>query len=107
MTEGEFWTKRVKPLLSKIPCSVWERINDKSKRGIPDVIGCVNGCFVALELKRSHKESLKVSGRIVLQKYVISKYVKQGLGIGFIVHPDNLIYVYEEIIKLTDSVSTG
>jgi Holliday junction resolvase len=66
----------------------------KSIRGIPDVIACVNGKFIAIEVKRSEKEASKNTDRIVLQKHNINKINKCG-GYGFICYPENM----EEILQ--------
>ena len=56
-------------------------------RGIPDIIACINGKFVALELKRNKQEALKSAGRIVLQRHNIRKIHKAG-GEALIVWPE-------------------
>ncbi len=58
-----------------------------SIRGIPDIIGCYNGRFFALELKKDLKEASKSVGRIVLQQQAIKKITKAG-GIGAIIWPE-------------------
>lgn len=35
------------------PDVYYEKISDRYKKGVPDIIACVNGIFVALELKRA------------------------------------------------------
>jgi hypothetical protein len=59
-----------------------------SIRGIPDIVGCCNGHFFAWEAKPSAGEAAKTSGRIVLQKYTLTR-IHQAEGIGMIVHPEN------------------
>ena len=68
-------------------------------RGIPDIIGCYKGHFFAWELKRSEAEAKKKSGRIVLQKYILSKINSAG-GIGRIVYPENLEESIRELLDL-------
>lgn len=60
----------------------------KSLRGYPDIIGCYRGRFFGWELKRSESEARKQTGRIVLQRHILTQ-VQQSGGIGEIVHPDN------------------
>ena len=71
-------------------------------RGIPDIIGCYKGRFFAMELKRSEKEASKRTGRIVLQRYTLRLIQKAG-GFGWMVHPDNLESVLEELLNLEQS----
>ena len=64
-------------------------------RGIPDLLGCVNGFFIAIELKRSTAK--KDKSRESLQEYVCSKIVDAG-GISYErVTELNLTEVYEDI----------
>jgi hypothetical protein len=51
------------------------------KSGIPDILCCIKGKFIALELKA---ENGKASA---LQKYNIDKINKCG-GLGYILYPD-------------------
>ncbi len=60
----------------------------KSLRGYPDIIGCYRGRFFGWELKRSESEARKQTGRIVLQRHILTLVQHSG-GIGEIVHPDN------------------
>ena len=64
--------------------------------GIPDFIGCLNGRFVAIELKRSQAEAEKNTGRIKLQKHVLSKIQRAG-GVVFIAHPGNWEDIADEL----------
>lgn len=57
-------------------------------RGIPDIIICYRGKYIAWELKRSEKEALKKTGRIVQQRYNIQK-IREAGGIGEVVYPEN------------------
>jgi hypothetical protein len=88
LKESQF-SKKVKKVLD-----TWDRCyyfikEAKSLRGIPDVVGCCNGHFFALELKKSASEARKKTGRIVLQLYIVSLIRKAG-GFAEIVHPENL-----------------
>jgi hypothetical protein len=59
------------------------KISDRSKKGIPDVILCVNGNFVAMELKRSNKEKATP-----LQKHTLDEIYQSG-GCAWEVNPEN------------------
>jgi hypothetical protein len=67
-------------------------------RGIPDLIICVDGLFVAWELKRSRDEAEKSSGRIVLQRYTCLRIQRAG-GQAEIVHPENLEEMKQKILQ--------
>lgn len=86
----------MKKLLKDLP-DTWHFTKEAlALRGLPDIIGCSRGQFFAWELKRDHKEANKKTGRIVLQRYILSLINKAG-GIGRIVHPDNLEEALQEI----------
>ena len=55
--------------LRKMKNSYWIKIQQLSIRGVPDIIGVVNGRFVALELKKSHQEKADK-----LQEYVLEHH---------------------------------
>lgn len=59
------------------------KANEVSVRGIPDVILCLNGLFVAIELK---KDSLETADP--LQTYNGEKIVQKGKGIFYLASPD-------------------
>ena len=48
-----------------------------SERGTPDVIGSINGQFVAFECKRDIKEDLEK-----IQKWRLSEWIKAGAVVG-------------------------
>ena len=68
-------------------------------RGFPDIMGCYNGRFFAMELKRSEKEAQKKTGRIVLQRHVLRAIRKAG-GLAWIAYPENADDVLEQLINL-------
>lgn len=91
--------KKVKEELEAID-GCWFFIKEAlSIRGIPDVVGVCRGRFFAWELKRSSSEAAKCTGRIALQRYVLSKINKAG-GLGRLVHPDNLEQCLQELRQL-------
>lgn len=63
------------------------------KSGIPDVICCVNGIFVAVEIKASHGRPSK------LQKLNVSRLNHAG-GLAVFLYPDG----FEEFKKLLEGV---
>jgi len=91
--------KKVKKELKTIPSLYFFVKEAASLRGIPDLIGCVNGRFFAWELKRSEAEGNKTTGRIVLQKVTLNTINKCG-GIGRVVYPENFEECLEELKNL-------
>jgi hypothetical protein len=65
-----------------------------SIRGLPDIVGCYRGVFFAWELKKDLSEASKRTGRIVLQRHILSLIRRCG-GIGEVVYPEN----FEECLK--------
>lgn len=69
--------------------------NNYTKRGIPDLLACVNGRFVAIEVKAENGTPSE------LQEYNIRK-IKEAGGIAIILYPKdfedfkNLIYRLKE-----------
>lgn len=88
--------------LDEIPNAWFVTIQQKSIRGVPDIIGCINGYFVALELKRTKSEAQKNSGRIVLQRHIVNKIIESG-GAAYFVHPENLNDVINYLMALSNS----
>lgn len=102
-TENEWRDKKVIPRLEKLFKAghplYWFIKEAGSLRGIPDLVICANGSFLVWELKRSLAEASKTSGRIVLQRYTLSR-VHRAQGLGRIVHPDNLEEAMNELMLI-------
>jgi len=73
------------------------KIQQVGIRGIPDILACIAGWFVAIELKRDSTQNPEP-----LQKYQLKKIEKAG-GFSYVVHPGNWPLVFEElrVISLT------
>lgn len=86
--------ERIRPLLDKLTHSWWVKTQLIAVCGIPDFLGCINGQFVALELKKDeHEQPTK------LQSWVLRKIIRAG-GIGLVVHPRNWNAVHKVLQKL-------
>lgn len=70
------WQKWVLEELSTLRYSWFFAAPTKSLRGIPDIIGCVGGNFVALELKLD--EARPDKSRETLQKYTLDLMQEAG-----------------------------
>lgn len=68
-------------------------------RGIPDLIICYKGRFIAWELKRSEKVASTWRDGHELQKYNIKKICDSG-GIARVVYPENFKDSLEELLNL-------
>lgn len=94
-SEASFQRQLIKKLKA-IPNSHWFVKEAKALRGIADIIGCVNGRFVALEVKKNASEANKNTGRIVLQKRFIN-HVNACGGLGAFVYPENEQWILDSI----------
>lgn len=92
---------KVMPLLRALPYSWWEKIQQKSIRGTPDIIGCMNGTFIAIELK-SDKHS-KVDE---LQRWKLDQIDRAG-GISVILYPGNWDKWYKKFKKYAKGEANG
>lgn len=64
-----------------VPSSYWlPKFDSYKKRGLPDIVGCVNGFFIALELKLD--DAPKDPKRELLQEYEIMKILAAGAMIA-------------------------
>ena len=86
MTENQFRDREIIPLLKSFNNSYYFIKEAVSVRGIPDIICCIDGKFVALEVKKS-KSSLNHS-RTKLQNYTIEKIIDAN-GVALFVFPEN------------------
>lgn len=86
---------RIRPLLKALPNSWWEKIQQVVIRGTPDILGVINGRFVALELKKDTKAKIDE-----LQIHKLNK-IRQAGGATFVVSPENWDGVYSELKGLS------
>jgi hypothetical protein len=70
------WSDKAIKMLRTIPNSWWMKKEAAAIRGLPDILGCVNGFFVAIELKNSNAK--KDPSREKLQEYVCSQIGDAG-----------------------------
>jgi hypothetical protein len=87
---------RIKPKIEKL--GWFFKVQLVARWGVPDVIGVINGRFVALELKASKKGHGGAGEK--LQDYVLSKIEKHG-GYARKVYPENWDEVYKELHSLS------
>lgn len=75
------WGEFVDGELRALPKSWWMTPQTKAIRGIPDRIGCVNGYFVAIELKKP--KAKKDPSRESLQKHNLLLMREAGAYVTF------------------------
>lgn len=88
--ESKFWHK-VKKDLEKIDGCYAFKTQEVGRRGIPDVLGCLNGRFFALELKVGKNKAS------ALQELELRKIGESG-AYAAIVYPDGWNQVLMEIL---------
>ena len=88
----------VMPKLRELPYSWWEKIQQKSLCGTPDILGCIAGTFVAIELKKD--EYARITE---LQQYKLDQIDRAG-GVALIVTPESWNRVYSRLLKFSKGV---
>ena len=94
MTPEKLFENKIKKELTKR--NIWHVkffANGMTAVGIPDVLACVNGRFLALEIKSEKGKPSK------LQLWQIAEIRKSG-GIAVIVHPKD----YDTLLKLLNGL---
>lgn len=85
--------------LKAIPDSYFFSKEAGAIRGISDIIGCINGRFIALEVKKSLDESKKYSPRNALQDKFLADIKKIG-GRAYKIFPENEEIILDELCSL-------
>jgi hypothetical protein len=80
--------KKVVPLLKALPETHVMSIQQVARCGDPDLVLCVRGHFIALELKKDDR-----SKPTRLQRHILEKIEKAG-GVSLVVSPENWERVY-------------
>lgn len=70
--------------------------NAYTKSGIPDILACVNGTFVGIEVKAPNGKPSE------LQKYNVRQIMESG-GIAIIIRPDQ----YSKFVQMIDYIFDG
>lgn len=87
--------EKVRKDLETLENTWFVKIQQVSIRGIPDFLLCVNGGFVAIELKKDAD-----SMRNKLQEWTLTSISHAG-GMSFVAHPDNWTETFD-VIKNMD-----
>ncbi len=88
--------EKIRPDLEAVPLSVWIKTKEKSLRGVPDFMACINGWAVVIELKTDEKNS-KVDK---LQEWRLRKWRFAGAK-TYVLRPSNAEEVLAELHQLS------
>jgi len=80
--------------LRQLPNSYATKIQQVAIRGTPDILACIVGRFIALELKRDDKQKAEP-----LQLHELNKVEGAG-GIALVVTPLNWQSIYDTLAKM-------
>jgi hypothetical protein len=96
MKPESIFQKRVLRDLKQLPHSWILKTQEKTRRGVPDILMCLAGRFIAIELKASEKATVSP-----LQAYEIALIDHAG-GQSYIAYPENWNFVLGEIKRIVD-----
>ena len=86
--------EKVQRDLKKLKRAWWYKTQEVAIRGIHDIILCVNGFFVSIELKRNPKAKVDA-----LQVYNLDR-IEQSGGLAFIAYPENWESIFWFLVEL-------
>lgn len=84
---------KIQKILREIPDLWFVKVQMVSVRGIPDILICYKGKFIALELKVGDNDLDP------LQDHVLTKIKKAG-GIAYELTPDNYKKIFETLFRI-------
>jgi hypothetical protein len=93
--------ERILKRLEELPNTWALKTQERSKRGIPDLLLCMDGLFVAIELKKSDKDDPDP-----LQEWNLDCIVKAG-GVAITCYPENWVAVFNYLKKLAGKSASG
>lgn len=97
MAEEKRFENKIKRYLNEQGCwNVKFFANAYTKKGVPDILACINGFFVGIEVKAKNGIVSE------LQKWNISEIRKSG-GIAIVLYPQD----FEKFKKLVELLKTG
>lgn len=98
MAAEKIFENEIKKFLNKLPNTWYFKVwsGPYSKSGIPDIIACVNGHFVALEVKAENGKASDLQKRNV-------RLINECNGKAYIVYPKDFEKLKESLIELCRS----
>ena len=85
-------TRKILTLFRTLPNSWWERVEQKSICGTPDILGCYQGRMVAIEVKTS-------KGRLSKIQEVKLDEIKKAGGLALVLNELNYKIEHERLIR--------
>ena len=85
--------EKVLSSLHALPNTFAQKIQQVAIRGTPDILACISGMFVAIELKSDDQDPDP------LQAYTLQQIAEAG-GIGMVVNPTNWAASFDALMEL-------
>lgn len=95
MAAEKIFENQIKNFLKSLPNTYYFKYwaGPYSKSGIPDIIACVNGRFVAIEVKAENGHPSELQKRNI-------RLIQESNGYACIVYPKDFEKLKEELIRL-------
>lgn len=89
--------ERVLRDLKTLPLCWFSKIQQVAINGTPDILLCLNGIFIAIELKKDAKSKTSK-----LQDYNLQK-IREAGGLSFVVYPDIWNDVLDDLRQIVEN----
>ncbi|MBE6089864.1 MAG: VRR-NUC domain-containing protein [Clostridium beijerinckii] len=98
MAAEKIFENEIKKFLSALPNTWFFKYwaGPYSKSGIPDIVACVNGYFVGIEVKAENGHASELQKRNI-------KLIQRAKGYGYIVYPKDFEKLKKELMELCKS----
>lgn len=83
--------------LRELPATVVFSIQQRTIQGDPDLMVCMRGFFIGIELKSAHGRTSK------LQKYKLDT-IRKANGLAFVIFPDNWSEILTNLTRLARGI---
>lgn len=93
MKPETIFRKKVMERLKRLPDSWWESVQQRTITGSPDVVGCIRGRMIAVELKSEEGKATK------LQLHKLKK-IREAGGLSYVVRPSTFEGVFSSLLDL-------
>ena len=96
MAAEKIFENEIKKFLNKLPNTWYFKVwsGPYSKSGIPDIIACINGHFVALEVKAENGRASELQKRNI-------RLINECRGKAYIVYPKDFEELKERLVELS------
>lgn len=98
MAEEKQFEEKIKKFLNSLPNTWYFKYwaGPYSKSGIPDLIACINGHFVAIEVKASNGHASELQKRNI-------RLIRESNGQAYIAYPKDFEKLKKELIALSNT----